>query len=166
MQYILTGKVDPKEMIVSGLANFGCSEYSRLKSLNVTPKSLTAISAKAQGTGAYSFSKSGASGFADGFDVASSSNYRKQFLKEFPDLSSGWQVHHTLPQKYDDVMKAAGINIHDVEYLKGVDPKIHPKITTEWAKWDKSLGHVPTAEEVADFAKTIDDKYSIFWFNK
>ena len=69
MQYILTGKVDPKEMIVSGLANFGCSEYSRIKSLNVTPKSLAAISDKAQGTGAYSFSKSGASGFEGGSKV-------------------------------------------------------------------------------------------------
>jgi len=31
-------------------------------------------------------------------------------------------------------MKSAGINIHEVDYLKGVDPKIHSKITTEWTK--------------------------------
>lgn len=63
-------------------------------------------------------------------------------------------------------MKSAGINIHEVDYLKGVDPKIHSKITTEWTKQDKSLGRTPTAQDVIDFAKVIDAKYNKYWFNK
>ncbi len=101
-----------------------------------------------------------------GADVATSSNYRKLFIKEFPNLPSGWQVHHTLPQKYKDILKAADINIHDARYLEGIDPKIHSKITTEWAKWDKSLGHIPTTYEISKFAKVIENKYSKYLFKK
>jgi len=98
--------------------------------------------------------------------LATKSNYRSLFLEKFPDLPSGWQVHHTLPQKYDDIMKSAGTNIHEVQYLKGIDPKIHSKITTEWGKWDKTLGRTPTADDVINFAKTINEKYGKYWFNK
>ncbi|MBI9051971.1 MAG: hypothetical protein JEZ00_21325 [Anaerolineaceae bacterium] len=101
-----------------------------------------------------------------GAKIANKSNYRKLYLEEFSNLPQGWQVHHTLPQKYEAIMDAAKINIHDVEYLKGIDPKIHPKITNEWAKWEKALGHTPSAEEVISFSNTIDAKYGKYWFNK
>jgi hypothetical protein len=66
--------------------------------------------------------------------VAFKSNYRKLFLDKNPRLPKGWQVHHTLPQKYEEIMKKAGVNIHEAEYLRGVDPKVHSKITNEWTK--------------------------------
>ena len=33
-------------------------------------------------------------------------------------------------------------------------------------KWDKSLGKIPTAQEIIDFSKQIDNKYNKYWFNK
>ena len=98
--------------------------------------------------------------------IATSGNYRKLYLKEYPELPSGWHVHHTLPQKYAEIMEKSGININKVKYLKGVDPKIHERITVEWVKWGKSLGHTPTAEEIISFSEKIDNKYSKYWFNK
>ena len=100
-----------------------------------------------------------------GLTIATKNNYRKLYLEQFPDLPKKWQVHHTLPQKYESIMKSAGINIHDIEFLKGVDPDIHPFITNEWMKWDRSLDHTPSADEIADFAKNIDAKYAKYWFN-
>ncbi|SDZ69241.1 hypothetical protein SAMN05421736_1581, partial [Evansella caseinilytica] len=94
---------------------------------------------------------------------ATKNNYRKLFLAEYPDLPKGWQVHHSLPQKYETIMKNAGINIHEVKYLRGVDPTVHREITKEWIKWDKSLGRDPTSQEISDFAKQIDQKYNKNW---
>ncbi|WRP06241.1 hypothetical protein U9J35_20700 [Rossellomorea aquimaris] len=88
------------------------------------------------------------------------------YLDKFRDLPKGWQVHHTLPQKYETLMKNAGINVHEVHNLKGIDPKIHSKITNEWSKWDKKLERTPTSEDVKDFAKTIESKYGKYWHNK
>lgn len=76
------------------------------------------------------------------------------------------QVHHTLPQKYETIMKNAGINIHETQYLKGIDPKIHSKITNEWSKWDKKLGRTPTSQDIMDFADTIESKYRRYWYDK
>lgn len=96
--------------------------------------------------------------------IAAGENYRSLFLKEFPGLPKGWQVHHILPQKFKSIMSKAGINIHEVQYLRGVDPKIHFKITSEWAKWEKGLGHTPTAREIQNFANTIDVRYRQYWY--
>ncbi|NMG73000.1 RHS repeat-associated core domain-containing protein, partial [Parazoarcus communis] len=37
-------------------------------------------------------------------EIATASNYRLLFKQARPDLPSGWQVHHSMPQKYQDVM--------------------------------------------------------------
>ena len=97
---------------------------------------------------------------------ATKNNYRKLFVEKFPDLPKGYQVHHTLPQKYVTIMKNVGSNIHEVEYLKGIDVETHKLITKEWMKWDKALGKTPTAQDVIDFTKQIDNKYNKYWFNK
>ncbi|MFC4402901.1 PrsW family glutamic-type intramembrane protease [Gracilibacillus xinjiangensis] len=101
-----------------------------------------------------------------GITNATKNNYRKLYLEQFPDLPKRWQVHHTLPQKYETIMKNAGINIHEVQHLKGIDPKIHSKITNEWSKWDKKLGRTPTSQDIIDFANTIESKYGKYWHNK
>ncbi|UCS12256.1 hypothetical protein [Clostridium botulinum] len=101
-----------------------------------------------------------------GIAKATKNNYRKMFLKEFPYLPKGYQVHHTLPQKYDSIMKKLGINVHELKYLKGVDKEVHKLITKEWMKWDKGLGRSATVQEVIDFAKQIHDKYNKYWLNK
>jgi RHS repeat-associated protein len=96
--------------------------------------------------------------------VASKSNYRQLYLKEHPNLPKGWQVHHTLPQKYDKIMAYADINIHETQYLRGVELGTHNKITQEWKQWENSLGRQPTAHEISDFSRHIDEKYKNDWF--
>jgi len=98
--------------------------------------------------------------------VPNAKNYRELFLKENPEMPLTNQVHHTLPQKYEEILNASGKNIHETQYLEGIDPKVHSKITSEWTRWEKSLGRTPTAEEVIDFAKQIDSKYGGYWYNK
>ncbi len=93
-------------------------------------------------------------------------NYRKLFLKENPEMPKTYQVHHTLPQKYEEILNFKEINIHEAKYLEGIDPDIHKQITKEWQKWDKSLGRTPTSEEVFDFTQKIDSKYGQFWYKK
>lgn len=96
--------------------------------------------------------------------IANARNYRELFLKESPGMPNKYQVHHTLPQKYEEILNAAGKNIHETQYLKGIDPDIHRLITKEWQQWGKSLGRTPTAQEVVDFTKEIDIKYSKDWY--
>jgi hypothetical protein len=91
--------------------------------------------------------------------LAWAGNYRKLFKAAHPNMPSRYQVHHSLPQKFEAIMKRAGINIHELKYLRGVDPKIHSKITTEWGRWERRLGHKPTADEIIRFAQQIERKY-------
>jgi hypothetical protein len=98
-------------------------------------------------------------------EVASAANYRALFLRARPDLPSGWAVHHGFPQRYDELMRAAGVNIHEVQFLRGVSPQLHSKITTEWERFHRAAGGNPSAAQVADLAKHIDKRYgdSFVW---
>jgi hypothetical protein len=91
--------------------------------------------------------------------VATKSNFRKLFTAAHPNMPSTHQVHHSLPQKFEAIMTKAGVNIHENKFLRGVDPKIHSKITTEWGRWERALGHKPKADEIIKFAKQMDTKY-------
>lgn len=64
-----------------------------------------------------------------------------------------------LPQRYDSIMKQAGVNIHENQFLRGVDPAMHSQVTNEWNRWHRSLGRTPTAQDIIDFAQQIDNKY-------
>lgn len=92
-------------------------------------------------------------------EVASAANYRSLFTRARPDLPKGWEVHHSMPQMYEELMRVAGLNIHEVQFLRGVSPQIHSKITTEWTHFHKAAGGNPSATQVADFAKQLDRKY-------
>lgn len=96
---------------------------------------------------------------------ASAANYRALFMKSRPDLPKGWEVHHGLPQQYEELMHAAGINIHDIQFLRGISPELHSKITTEWERFHRAAGRNPSAQQVAEFAKHIDKRYggSFVW---
>jgi hypothetical protein len=95
--------------------------------------------------------------------LATKHNFRKLFTDAHPNMPKTHQVHHALPQKFEALMKRAGINIHENKYLRGVDPKIHSKITTEWGRWERALGHKPTAAEVQTFARQIERNYGKFF---
>jgi hypothetical protein len=90
---------------------------------------------------------------------ANGGNYRKTFtaLRPIPD---GYEVHHSLPQKYEATMSQAGVNIHNPFRLQGVDPQTHQAITRDWSRWDRELGRPPSAAEVMQFKQTIDARYS------
>lgn len=103
----------------------------------------------------------GARGAAKAFTAvkATAANYAKLFRKARPDFPKGWPVHHSLPQRYEELMLEAGINIHDIEFLRGVEPELHQLITEEWGRFHKAMGGNPTAAQVADFAKQIDIRF-------
>jgi len=90
---------------------------------------------------------------------ANAGNYRKTFTALRP-IPSGYEVHHSLPQKYEATMSKAGVNIHNPFRLQGVDPQTHQAITREWARWDRDLGRQPSAQEVIQFKEAIDQQYS------
>ena len=91
--------------------------------------------------------------------LPSASNYRKIFLKARPDLPVGWHVHHGIPQKYEKMMEALDVNIHEIQFLRGVHPEIHAKVTKDWGRFKKRMGGNPTPGEVAEFFKEMDKKY-------
>ena len=98
-----------------------------------------------------------------GKTIADSSNYRQLFMLSRPDLPAGWQVHHSLPQRYEELMRISGLNVHDIQFLRGVDPGLHAQITNEWAQFHRAHGRDPTAAQVAEFAKSIDEKYGDYF---
>jgi RHS repeat-associated protein len=91
--------------------------------------------------------------------VADASNYRKLFKESRPDLPDDWVIHHSIPQRYEEFFRVADLNIHDLQFLRGVDPRLHSKITGEWEAFHRGMGKDPTAAQVAEFAKQIDTKY-------
>jgi RHS repeat-associated protein len=91
--------------------------------------------------------------------VPTKSNYRSLFKGQNPHLPNDWQVHHALPQKYASTMQGVKVNIHENYLLRGVDPKVHSRITTEWGRWERGLGRAPTADEITNFSYVIDQKY-------
>ncbi len=97
--------------------------------------------------------------------TATKGNYADLFMEVYQNLPIGFQIHHTLPQKYESIMAKAGINIHELKYLKGVDAKIHSALTDEWQKWEKALERTPTAQDITNFSNKIISKYADKWFN-
>ena len=87
-------------------------------------------------------------------------NYRQNYLKGNPYLPGGWEVHHSLPQKYGSLLMNSRINIHDTENLRGVDPATHKEITNAWSKWERDLGRKPIVNEIGEFRNQLDKKYS------
>jgi hypothetical protein len=92
-------------------------------------------------------------------EVADASNYKGRFLASRPDLPEGWIVHHSIPQRYEELFRTAGLNIQETQFLRGLSPQLHSRITTEWARFHQRLGNNPTAAQVADFAKHIDELF-------
>ena len=88
--------------------------------------------------------------------IANSDNYREIFKRYRSDLPKGTPVHHSLPQKYEQLFESHGINIHEPQYLRGVSPEIHSKLNKLWADFDRSTGGIPTADQVAEYAKKLD----------
>jgi hypothetical protein len=94
----------------------------------------------------------------------SARNYRDLFRKQNPSMPAGYEVHHALPQKYDSIMQQAGINIHENQFLRGVDATIHrTQITPAWTRWERSLGRTPTAQEITNFSYTIDEQFGQYF---
>jgi len=86
-------------------------------------------------------------------------NYRARYLKADPGLPDGWQVHHSIPQKYQQSFADLGIDVGDMQFLRGVDPKIHSRITTEWGRFDARFGGNPSPADVSRFSKQIDETF-------
>ena len=96
-------------------------------------------------------------------EISTAQNYARLFRKARPDLPAHFTVHHSLPQRYRELFSDQGIDINDLQFLRGIDPAIHSKITTEWGRFHKLHGGDPTAASIAEFAKKIDKKYEDYF---
>jgi RHS repeat-associated protein len=102
----------------------------------------------------------------EGGVVANAGNYRELFIESTGEnLPEGWAVHHSIPQRYETLMSSEGINVHELQFLRGIEPAEHEVITGIWQQWHGAAGGNPTAAQVADFAKFIDELFGehFFW---
>jgi hypothetical protein len=95
--------------------------------------------------------------------IASAANYRQNFWKAVWTKLDWYQVHHSLPQKYQNVFEAVGLNIHENKYLRWVPEQVHYQITSERRKFDSSLWWAPSIGEITSFARQIDANYWKFF---
>jgi hypothetical protein len=92
---------------------------------------------------------------------ANAGNYRSTFIKLLAKpLPAGFEVHHSYPQKYESLMKAKGINVHNPLHLQGVDKATHARITRLWAEWERKLARSPSAGEIIRQKLVIDQTFS------
>jgi hypothetical protein len=89
----------------------------------------------------------------------SAGNYRDLFRANRPDTPPSYQVHHSLPQAYADRMAAAGINIHELQYLRGIDVPTHITITNMWRTFNNQHGGNPSIPQIQTFARQIDQQF-------
>jgi Pretoxin HINT domain len=88
---------------------------------------------------------------------ANANNYRANFTNE-NEMPDEYQVHHSLPQQYSELFEDSDTNIHDNQFLRGVDQATHQQITNAWRVWG-AANSSPTAESVMDFAGDIDEQF-------
>jgi hypothetical protein len=87
------------------------------------------------------------------------SNYRTLFRQNRPDMPPDYQVHHSIPQKYADRMAAEGVNIHEMQYLRGVDRDTHTRITALWETFGRQNNGNPSSAQIYNFARQIDQQF-------
>jgi len=103
-------------------------------------------------------------GFTGGFlrtTLTTPNNYRTIFAKARPDLPNDWVVHHTLPQRYRDLMRQAGVKIDELQYLRGVERRIHNEINAEWLRFHTRCGGDPSPVQVLNFSDEISERFRI-----
>ncbi|HET7437146.1 MAG TPA: RHS repeat-associated core domain-containing protein [Thermoanaerobaculia bacterium] len=86
-------------------------------------------------------------------------NYAKNF-KAVSETPAGHEVHHTFFQKYRANFAARGVNIDEMRFLRGIDPKVHARLTAAAAKLERTLGRRLTTDEVMDLAVKYDRDFN------
>jgi RHS repeat-associated protein len=89
---------------------------------------------------------------------ANARNYAYLFRRWRPDLPPHWHVHHSLPLGYIHLFNP--LNINEPFFLRGVDPVVHEHIHREWSKFHTRHFGNPTPQQIVNFAKEIDARYS------
>jgi hypothetical protein len=96
-------------------------------------------------------------------------NYDKGYEQYYSvTRDSDYAVHHILPQRFENTLSQAGINVHDPRLLREVrklDPvygiRWHQRYTNEWDAWARELGRAPTAKEIVDRARAMETAFSL-----
>ena len=104
--------------------------------------------------------------FGGGFTrttLTTPNNYRSVFQKAQPNLPSSHVIHHSLPQRYRELMRQSKVYIDELQYLRGVDPEIHGRITKEWLGFHGRCGGDPSAVQVLNFADEINERYGQYF---
>jgi hypothetical protein len=103
-------------------------------------------------------------------------SYQEKFKALHPDFPGGreWQVHHSIPQKFRQILRNAGIDVDNPSFLRGARTtpgefsNVHAKLTTNWENWHakfKALhGREPNAAEILEQAKQADWQFRhLYW---
>jgi hypothetical protein len=94
---------------------------------------------------------------------ATVNNFAKNFRVNRPDFPKGLPVHHSIPQRYQDMFAARGINVHDLFWLRGVSNITHDTMHNQWNAWHRQIqrqhGRSPTVEEVLSFRQQMEVRY-------
>jgi RHS repeat-associated protein len=103
-----------------------------------------------------------AGGSALGFKALIRANFAENLAKITGGAVEGAQAHHILPQKYEQVFKNAGINIHDVKFGAWREKTDHLKNASAYnAKWAEFLKKDRTQDEILRFARDIAREYKL-----
>lgn len=90
------------------------------------------------------------------------SNYRRMYKQTHPMLPESYEVHHSLPQKYEAKLSGEkGVNIHDVGNLRGMSQQTHREVHRDWSQWERDLNREPSCDEIIRFRDQIDQRYGM-----
>ena len=88
------------------------------------------------------------------------SNFRENLSRLTGKNLSEEQAHHVFPQKFEEIFRSKGIEIHDPKFGSWWDVPSHQKSSYEYNElWDKFLQSDPTKEQVFEFSKELAQKY-------
>ena len=72
-------------------------------------------------------------------------------------MASGLRIHHRAPLRYAHLFREADPN--RLSNLAGVTQANHDAIEAAWRAWERTLGRVPTAQEVVEQVRRIDQQF-------
>ncbi|MDZ7617557.1 MAG: hypothetical protein U1E05_11160, partial [Patescibacteria group bacterium] len=101
--------------------------------------------------------------------------YRDDFKEATPALPSDWPVHHRLQQRLKERFRQIGIEVDDLDALRGVDPELHKEVnlrqTEFWQDMKAKYGYRTVSEamdntpldEVLAHVRAMDEQYGKVW---
>ena len=97
--------------------------------------------------------------------VATAQNYRNLFEQVYGTLPAYHDVPHAIPKRYESLFVPTGVNVHGVEFLRGVRRDVHQtQITPEWNRWHAANPN-PSIDAILEKAVEMDRRYRSTYTN-